>query len=63
MELEQYADKLMDFADALHEEANDLHASSILKMELHTVADSLIDVVIDLNHVDYKIRDEGGTLK
>jgi len=62
MELEQYADKLMDFADALHEEANDLKASPILKMELHTVADSLIDVVIDLNHVDYKIRDEGGTL-
>ena len=62
MELEQYADKLMDFADALHEEANDLKASPILKIELHTVADSLIDVVIDLNHVDYKIRDEGGTL-
>ena len=63
MELEQYADKLMDFADALHEEANDLQASPILKMELHKVADSLIDVVIDLNHVDYKIRDDGGTLR
>ena len=63
MELEQYADKLMDFADALHEEANDLQASPLLKMELHTVADSLIDVVIDLNHVDYKIRDSGGRLR
>ena len=63
MELEQIADKLMDFADALHEEANDLQASPILKMELHKVADSLIDVVIDLNHVDYKIRDSGGRLR
>lgn len=63
MELEQYAGKLMDFADALHEEANDADTTTILKMELHKVADSLIDVVIDLNHVDYKIRDSGGRLR
>ena len=63
MELEQYADKLMDFADALHEEATDLQASPTLKMELYKVANSLIDVVIDLNHVDYKIRDSGGRLR
>ena len=63
MELEQYTDKLMDFADALHEEANDADTTPVLKMELHKVADALIDVIIDLNHVDYKIRDEGGTLR
>lgn len=63
MELEQIADKIMDLSDLLHEEANKADMSPILKMDLHKVSDSLIDVAIDLNHVDYKIRDEGGTLK